>query len=76
LKIRKDHCSFAVLKAVLKAPVYHLFITVRTGLLFYRNGRVYIVTLLHGEEQLTDFINKNAVNRLLFAEPGICRRND
>jgi len=34
------------------------FITVRTGLLFYRNGRVYILNLLQGEEQLTYFINK------------------
>jgi len=34
------------------------FITVRTGLLFYRNGRVYILTLLQGDGQLTDFINK------------------
>jgi len=34
------------------------FITVRTGLLFYRNRRIYILTLLHGETQLTYFINK------------------
>jgi hypothetical protein len=34
------------------------FITVRAGLLFYRNGRIYILTLLRGEQQLTDFINK------------------
>lgn len=34
------------------------FITVRTGWLFYRNGRVYIVTLLKDDGHLTDAINK------------------
>jgi len=34
------------------------FITVRTGLLFYRNGRVYIVTLLKDDGHLADAINK------------------
>lgn len=34
------------------------FITVRTGWLFYRNGRVYIITLLGNEEKLADFINR------------------
>ena len=33
-------------------------ITVRTGLVFYRNGKVYIKAVLKGDEQLTDFINK------------------
>ena len=33
-------------------------ITVRTGWLFYRHGRVYIITLLSGDEKLADFINK------------------
>lgn len=33
-------------------------VTVRTGLLFYRNGRIYILNLLNGDEQLTSFINK------------------
>ncbi|MEO5684047.1 MAG: hypothetical protein ABIQ88_15500 [Chitinophagaceae bacterium] len=44
------------------AYIIYLFITylitVRTGLLFYRNGRVYILNLLQGDEKLTDFINK------------------
>lgn len=34
------------------------FITVHVGLIFYRNGRLYILQLLQGEEQLTDFINR------------------
>lgn len=34
------------------------FITVHVGLIFYRNGRVYILRLLHGDEGLTDFINR------------------
>ncbi len=33
-------------------------ITVHVGLIFYRNGRLYILRLLHGDEQLTDFINR------------------
>jgi hypothetical protein len=33
-------------------------ITVQVGLIFYRNGRLYILRLLHGDERLTDFINK------------------
>jgi len=33
-------------------------ITVRTGLVFYRNGKVYIMAVLKGDAQLTDFINK------------------
>ena len=33
-------------------------ITVQTGLVFYKNGRVYILTLLKGDEQLTSFINR------------------
>jgi hypothetical protein len=31
---------------------------VHVGLLFYRNGRLYILRLLHGDEKLTDFINR------------------
>ncbi|MEI9810183.1 MAG: hypothetical protein WDO16_21225 [Bacteroidota bacterium] len=34
------------------------FITVHVGLIFYRNGRLYILRLLHGDEKLTDFINR------------------
>lgn len=34
------------------------FITVHTGLSFYRNGRVYILNLLEGNEVLTDYVNK------------------
>lgn len=34
------------------------FITVHVGLVFYRNGRLYILRLLHGDEKLTDFINR------------------
>jgi hypothetical protein len=33
-------------------------ITVHVGLRFYRNGRPYILRLLHGNESLTDFINR------------------
>lgn len=33
-------------------------ITVRVGWLFYRNGRVFILSLLRGDQQLTDFINR------------------
>jgi hypothetical protein len=33
-------------------------ITVHVGLRFYRNGRVYILRLMQGDEQFTDFINR------------------
>lgn len=33
-------------------------ITVHVGLVFYQNGRLYILRLLHGDERLTDFINR------------------
>lgn len=33
-------------------------ITVHAGLIFYRNGKVYILQLLDGDENLTSFINK------------------
>ncbi|MBX3252549.1 MAG: hypothetical protein KF862_00300 [Chitinophagaceae bacterium] len=33
-------------------------ITVQAGFIFYRNGKVYILRLLNGDEKLTDFINK------------------
>jgi hypothetical protein len=33
-------------------------ITVRVGLLFFRNGRIFILGLLKGDTGLTDFINK------------------
>jgi hypothetical protein len=33
-------------------------ITVKVGNVFYKNGRLYILSLLRGDEQLTDFINK------------------
>ena len=33
-------------------------ITVHVGLAFYRNGRVYILGLLEGDEALTNFINR------------------
>lgn len=33
-------------------------VTVHVGLHFYRNGRVYILRLLHEDEKLTDFINR------------------
>jgi hypothetical protein len=34
------------------------FITVHVGLIFYRNGRLYILRLLQDDEKLTDFINR------------------
>ncbi|WP_205514700.1 hypothetical protein [Longitalea arenae] len=34
------------------------FITVHVGLIFYRNGKSYILNLLHGDERLTLFINR------------------
>ncbi len=60
---------FVIQTAVLKitvmnilAYIIYLFITylvtVHTGWQFYRNGRLYILNLLQGDEQLTDFINK------------------
>jgi len=69
LKIREYLYNFVIAKRILSyffmntlAYIFYLFITyfitVRTGLLFYRNGRVYILTLLQGDGQLTDFINK------------------
>jgi hypothetical protein len=33
-------------------------ITVHVGLAFYRNGRVYILDLLRGDERITDSINR------------------
>jgi hypothetical protein len=33
-------------------------ITVHVGLRFYRNGRIYILNLLNGDEDLTNFINR------------------
>ena len=33
-------------------------ITVHVGLIFYRNGKVFILNLLHGDERLTNFINR------------------
>lgn len=33
-------------------------ITVRVGLIFYRNGRIFILSLLQNDVQLTDFINR------------------
>lgn len=33
-------------------------ITVRVGFIFYRNGRVFILALLHDDVQLTNFINR------------------
>jgi hypothetical protein len=33
-------------------------ITVRVGRIFYTNGRHYILSILKGDERLTDFINK------------------
>jgi hypothetical protein len=33
-------------------------VTVHVGLAFYRNGRVYILNLLAGDEALTDSINR------------------
>ena len=44
------------------AYIIYLFITyiitVRVGKIFYKSGRHYILTIVHGDEQLTDFINK------------------
>jgi hypothetical protein len=44
------------------AYIIYLFITylvtVHVGLIFYRNGRVYILNLLHDDVQLTDSINR------------------
>lgn len=34
------------------------FITFRVGLVFYRNGKVFIITMLDNNESLTQFINK------------------
>jgi hypothetical protein len=34
------------------------FITVHVGLRFYKNGKVYILNLLHHNEALTNFINR------------------
>ena len=33
-------------------------ITVYTGRLFYKNGRIYLLNLFQKDERLTDFINK------------------
>lgn len=33
-------------------------ITVHVGLRFFHNGRIYILTLLEGDEEITDSINK------------------
>ena len=33
-------------------------ITVHIGLIFYRNGRVYILGVFNNDAQLTDFVNK------------------
>jgi hypothetical protein len=45
------------------AYILYLFITylitVHVGLRFYRNGRIYILRLLHNDEKLTDFINRS-----------------
>lgn len=41
--------------------IYHFLtylITVHVGLRFYRNGRIFILNLLQGDERLTDFINR------------------
>jgi hypothetical protein len=44
------------------AYILYLFITylitVHVGLIFFRNGRLYILRLLHGDEKFTDFINR------------------
>lgn len=34
------------------------YITVHAGLSFYRNGRIYILNLMQGDEKITDAINK------------------
>lgn len=33
-------------------------VTVHVGLVFYRNGRVFILAFLKGDERLADFINR------------------
>lgn len=33
-------------------------ITVHVGLRFYKNGRLYILNLLNGDQELTNFINR------------------
>lgn len=33
-------------------------ITVQIGLVFYRNGRLYLLGMLQNDEKLTDFVNK------------------
>lgn len=44
------------------AYIIYLFITylitVHVGLIFYRNGRLYILRLMHGDVKLTDSINR------------------
>ncbi len=44
------------------AYIIYLFITylvtVHVGFIFYRNGRIYILRLLKGDEKLTDFLNR------------------
>nr|WP_294902483.1 hypothetical protein [uncultured Lacibacter sp.] len=44
------------------AYIIYLFITylvtVHVGFRFYKNGRVYILNLLSGDEELTNFINR------------------
>jgi hypothetical protein len=44
------------------AYIIYLFITyiitVKVGKVFYKNGRHYILSIVHGDEELTDFINK------------------
>lgn len=45
-------------------PAYSIYllitylITVHIGLVFFRNGRLFILRLLHNDEKLTDFINR------------------
>lgn len=57
-------CSKALIKLSMNTFAYILYmlityvITVHVGLRFYRNGRVYILRLLHGDEPLTDTINR------------------
>ncbi|NCU04976.1 MAG: hypothetical protein GXC73_13415 [Chitinophagaceae bacterium] len=44
------------------AYIIYLFVTylvtVHVGFRFYKNGRVYILNLLNGDEELTNFINR------------------
>lgn len=44
------------------AYIVYLFITylitVRVGFIFYRNGHIFILALLHNDAQLTGFINR------------------